>query len=317
LLNESLVYFYYAYSGASPGSTRFQAVLYDTSGNLLMQDSVYPATRAGGQFMNSFSSFSDGAYRLVLYVDGNEARSTEFTVEQGIGLLSFDTISHAAFTAWGHNQGPPARTAAFPDGPAQLCFYVGYQGATAQAPYEVILYDHTGKVRDTVNLSFHYAEGYDDTCFTSSTPLGPGQYYMGLQVDGSTIAITNFSIERSRIVITAFYTLPDGTVDFTGAPPRANRYRAGIKRIKYFYHFRGIAPNQVHQTITLDVPNGVNLTADNSGTSSLDLDQTASSGSLLSSVAVRQPFPPGVYKLELVINGATLATTTFTVVANS
>jgi hypothetical protein len=77
------VYFYYAYSGASPGATRFQAVLYDTSGNLLTQDRVYPTTRTGGQFMNSFSSFADGDYRLVLYLDGSEARSTTFTVGQG------------------------------------------------------------------------------------------------------------------------------------------------------------------------------------------------------------------------------------------
>jgi len=180
------------------------------------------------------------------------------------------------------------------------------------------LYDYNGKVRDTLHLSFHYAAGYDDTCFTSSAPLGPGLYYLALQIDGSTIAITSFSIVRSSlspIVITTFYTLPAETAGFTHSPPHANKYRTGIKIINYFFHFRGIAPDKLKHTITLDVPNGVTVLADNSGASSLLFDQTASSGSVLNSVTVRQPFPPGVYRLELVVNGATLATTTFTIVA--
>src|ERR1035437_6661044 len=35
------VYFYYAYSGASPGVTQFQAILFDDSGNMLTRDGVY------------------------------------------------------------------------------------------------------------------------------------------------------------------------------------------------------------------------------------------------------------------------------------
>jgi hypothetical protein len=313
------VYFYYAYSGASPGTTRFQAVLYDTSGNLLTQDRVYPATRAGGQFMNSFSSFADGDYRLVLYVDGSEARSTTFTVGQGVGLLFFDTISHAAYAASGRGQDPAPRTVSFPAG-TRVCYTVGYQGATSGPSYLVTMYDHTGKVRNTDSQSFNDSSGNDSTCFSGSQPLEPGAYFLGLQIDGSTIAITSFSIERSGlspIVITTFYTLPAETAGFTHSPPRANKYRAGIKVINYFFHFRGIAPDKLKHTITLDVPDGITVLADNSSTSSLLFDQTANSGSVLNSVAVRQPFPPGVYRLELVVNGATLATTTFTIVAGS
>ena len=312
----SIVYFYYAYSGASPGATRFQAVLYDTSGNLLTRDGAYTASRSGGQFMNSFSTFSDGEYRLVLYVDGAEARSTAFTVGVGVGLLSFDTISHADDIAWGTKQSPPPRTATFAAGTTRVCFYVGYREAAARTAATVTLYDHTGKVRGTANETFDAGGGYASDCFVSNPPFGRGLYYLGLQIDGSTIAITGFSIAASSssgIAITAFYTLPAGTMSFTSHPPRAHRYPAGTKRINYFFHFRGIAPGRLKHSITLDVPDGVNVAADNSNTTSITFDQTATAGSILSSVAVRQPFPPGVYTLELVIGGQTLATTTFTV----
>lgn len=312
----SHVYFYYAYSGASPGVTQFQAILYDASGNPLTRDGVYTANRTGSQFMNSFSSFSDGSYRLALYVDGSEARSTAFTVGLGVGLLSFDTISHADDVAWGTNQSPPARSATFAAGTTRVCFYVGYRQASARTAATVTLYDYTGKVRGTANETFEKGGGYASDCFVRSPPFGAGLYYLGLQIDGSTIAITGFSIAASRssgIAITAFYTLPAGTVSFTSHPPRAHRYPAGTKRINYFFHFRGIAPGTLKHSITLDVPTGINVTADNSNTTSIAFDQSATAGSILSAVAVRQPFPPGVYRLELVIDGQTLATTAFTV----
>ena len=102
-------------------------------------------------------------------------------------------------------------------------------------------------------------------------------------------------------------------MSFTSHPPRAHRYPTGTKRINYFFHFRGIAPGALKHSITLDVPTGVNVTADNSNTTSIAFDQSAIAGSILSAVAVRQPFPPGAYRLELVIDGQTLATTAFTV----
>lgn len=312
----SHVYFYYAYSSASPGATQFQAILYDASGNLLTRDGVYTANRTGGRLMNSFSSFSDGSYRLALYVDGSEARSTAFTVGLGVGLLSFDTISHADDVAWGTNQSPPARSETFAAGTTRVCFYVGYRQAAARTAATATLYDHTGKVRGTANETLEAGGGYAADCFVSSPPFGTGLYYLGLKIDGSTIAITGFSIAASRnsgIAITAFYTLPAGTVSFTSHPPRAHRYPAGTKRINYFFHFHGIAPGALKHSITLDVPTGVNVTADNSNTTSIAFDQTATAGSILSAVAVRKPFPPGVYRLELVIGGQTLATTTFTV----
>jgi len=302
------VYFYYAYSGASPAFTYFQVMLYDNSGNLLTQDKVYAADRIAGQFMNSFSSFSDGAYRLVLYADGAEASSTEFTVGLGVGLLAFDTISRAAFNAMSSSQGMPPRTVSFPAG-ASVCVAVDFQGATAGAPYVITLYDHTGKVRHIADETFSDSAGIEADSFSG---IDPGDYFLGLQVDGSTIAITNFSVERSPVVITTFYTLP-GTASFSGPPPRSSRYGAGTTVINYYFRFRGIASAKLKYSISIVDPAGVNLLVDNSGSSRISHDDSATSGWIIDSVSLQRPFPPGAYALDLRVNGVRLASTAFMV----
>ncbi|MGH2391398.1 MAG: hypothetical protein ACRDIE_24655 [Chloroflexota bacterium] len=313
----SAVYYYFAYSGAVPGATRFQVFLDDASGNTLTEDPADTADRVSGQLMNSFSNFPDGTYQMVLYVNDVPLKKTVFLVGQGLAVDAFDTIAKqqsAGFTKAG--QSPPARTVTFNPG-AAICFYVSYEAANPNiSTITVTLYNSTGTAVLHQGGTLRYEDGYHVGCFEVSASIGIGVYYLGLQDGAGTIAITNLAVERSAAPptgpkLTAFYTIAAG--GFSSMPPKVARFSYGLKTILFAFAVRGVAPEKVAYTLDLRGPNGGGILPGLSVGGGFNIDESASSGWATGSISYTKPFPPGTYRLTMRSHGTTLAVTTFSI----
>jgi hypothetical protein len=71
------------YSGAKPKVSKFQIIIYDSSGNVFVTGNVHKLSYKNGYFVNYFyytPQFPDGTYKMKLLVNGKADGSKSFSV---------------------------------------------------------------------------------------------------------------------------------------------------------------------------------------------------------------------------------------------
>ncbi len=71
------------YSGAKPKVSKFQIIIYDSSGNVFITGNVHKLSYKNGYFVNYFyytPQFPDGTYKMKLLVNGKADGNKSFSV---------------------------------------------------------------------------------------------------------------------------------------------------------------------------------------------------------------------------------------------
>ena len=324
--------FYFDYTGATPGSTKYQIVIHDHTGATFAKRGPFPVKYADGLIMRTIvESYSHQTYAADLLIDGKVAASTSFTVgtaSSGSGSVSvgvFYPATKAAFDTWNSStsNARPPKTARFPSGISTVAFYFEYNGAVAKATkYQLIVHDPSGAVfasRGPFTLS--YANGLLMRYITAPNngTYPNGTYSVDVLINKHLTATTSFTVGGQSVSIGIFYPATKSAFDAwsnstsTDRPPKTVAFPSGTKVVAFYFEYHGAKAKSTQYDIIIRDHSGKTFTSHGpyafQHTEGLHMSpvDVSSSGA----------FPNGAYRADLLIDGQTALSVFFTVGSSS
>lgn len=239
--------------------------------------------------------------------------------ERDNAIFSFYTTSAAAAAAW--DGSPPVSISHFVPGTARVYYYIFYDGVIADhASMHITLHNPGGSVSSTrwftLSSPGEALMGY----FHSLIAFAPGRYRFEAQIvsesplsdlarDVST-ATTTFTVEPG-LVIPSFYpvSLADYQSAFTRTmyfvPPEAGSYPGGTGTMAIRFTYAGATPGRTRWQVAVRDASGTLLAVFPAQPAVLHYVV----GWEMLGLPRDPSWPPGDYRLELLIDGAVASTT--------
>jgi len=237
----------------------------------------------------------------------------------GATVASFYSTTLAQYNAWpGTNSAPPPTPISrFTKGTQVVTFYFRYQGAIANSTtFQIIIRDHKGAA---IFPSKVHKLGGASGGFMLSMNFGaafqPGVYKVALLIDGLTVANTPFTVGNppGAVLITHLYSTTSAAYDAWGTngnyapPPRTINLPAGSRLVGIYFVYSGAVPKvSTYQIVVRDRTGAAYFTGQVHKFVNVANDH-------MSELDNGGAFPKGVYKVQILVNGAVAATTAFTV----
>lgn len=191
--------YYFSFSGAVPGKTKFQITQRGPDGTA--KGAVHAIKVAAGLELNYFThdpAYIPGVYTFELILDGKSAARTTFRVQAGIVIPQFFTISRTAFDNWykSNRASAPPASADFKSGITDIGYYLSYAGTTPKITnFQIVIYHAAGSVFITGDLHhFSYASGYFSNYFTDDAGFPDDTYTAKLSVNGTVVRTAKFVV---------------------------------------------------------------------------------------------------------------------------